>query len=443
MRSHSWLAITLGISAIVPITVTALTIAPPAWAQNVRNVDVPAAMNSARAQLQPIRQRLERAERAGRTEEYAAALTEMKTLLDDLAPLVESYSGDTAIQARIKREFDQWMDVYETARTAHAAEAGDFFMMMSQRWAKIAPDLKRDGEEKPAPFGDLVADPSIAGFGLPHTLATLEALDRYLLEVQTHPDYRKNKSNQNVVGDLANARRARADASERLAAAAEAAIAGAAGQKLDDAGRERVWTMLEKDIPTAMSGSHRIESVQARARALVRGSEGYQERLAALADALWPSIAGRYASVSDDPLRAARGDIVQIRDAIVLPANAYRVAGADLIVVSNGRPVICVLDPVVREHVGNILKETGRESLAGERAEVVGIVRGLSSVDLAQQPGSTPASTNPAGSEGESTPQTRPTLVATDGVAIDVIAIHAGPAAIGVDPPSAPEKSIP
>ncbi len=456
MRNASWLAITLGLSSVAPIGITTLTLVSPTWAQTAkRDADAVAAMNRARTQLQPIRQRLTRAEHAGRSDEKSAALDEMKRVLDDLAPIVEAYSGDTGVQKAIAREFDQWMGEYKAASSQQTADGAAFFQMMSQRWAEIARQVQADpAEDKPASFPELVKDPSIAGFGLPHTYAAVQALDRYVTEIQTHPDYMKNRTHENVVADLQNARKARAEAAAKLADAADAVLKQASADPLDQAGRDRVWAMVQTDLPGALSGSPRLEELQARARSLVErfdrdhNSDGssvgsQRQRLTELADAVWPNIAGRYPAVGDDPMRAARGEIVHIRDAVVIAPNRYRPLDADLVLLVAGRPVVCVFDPVVKQHVKNILVETGQETLPPDGIQVIGVVRGMDRIDMVQQAGSSSAATNPAGGEGEVSARTGPALAATDCVTLDVLAIRAGPAAIGVDPTPAQVQARP
>jgi hypothetical protein len=200
--------------------------------------------------------------------------------------------------------------------------------------------------------------------------------------------------------------------------------------------------MIESDIPSALAGSPRVEEVQNRARSLYlkamanQSADGFDAHgfLTEVADSTWPIYSARYATVKSEPMSAGRGSMVEFRDAKVLPAKELGRTDADLVLLVDGRPVICVFDPVVKQHVANILRETKLETLPEQGVTVIGIVRGLGSVNLIRQPGSTAATTNPAGSEGESTAQTAVTLEPRDGVAIDVLAIHAGPVAIGVDP---------
>ncbi len=455
MRKTSWLAITLAASAVAPITVTTLTIVQPAWAQVVRSDDVISAMNRARRELQPIRQRIERADRAGRAEDRTAAVAEMKRVLDELAPAVESMTGDVETQRAVHGEFDRWMAEYNAAATANASETGDFFLMMSERWSQLSTQTQGMTEEtRPATFKDLVADSSISGFGMPKTLAAAQALSAYLTEIQAHRDYAKNKSQANVAADLANARKAHSEATQKLADAATAVLADASAQKLDQTGRDRVWTMLQTDLPQALAGSPRLEDVQASARSLVNGFDNEQQgdassieartkRVTELGDSLWPSIAARYAATKSDPLHATRGELIHLRDAKIAPADIYRGGDADMVLLVNGRPVVCVFDPVVKQHVQNMLKETQTKTLPENGIEVIGIVRGLGSIDAIQQPGTSVATTNPSGSEGESSPRTTPVLAATDSVVLDVLAIHAGAASIGVDPTPAQLEAAP
>lgn len=440
----SWLSVTLGLSASVAATILTLSVAPPAWAQQPRQVDIGTTMSRARAELATLRQRLERATRAGELRAQEDALAAMKKVIDDVTPAVQSFTGDVAQQQAILREYEQWRAEYANASGNRSAQSGEFFLMMSQRWAEISAEVTVDPDEHAATLADLVADPSVVGFGMPKTLAGAQALDRYLVEIQAHPDYRKNRTDPNVVADLANARKARAESAARLADAADGLLVAAAGEPLDQPGRDRVVSMLRQDIPDALAGSPRYEEVAARARAMVwkfdqsqdgsGASAGALTLLTELGDEIWPEIAGRYPSVGEDPIRAGRGDVIQIRAANVVPPTQYAPIDADLVLMVNGRPVVCVFDPVVKQHVKSVLAETKTDALPEKGIDVIGVVRGLASVDMVQKPGSTPATTNPAAGEGEASPITTPTLAARDGVTIDVLAIHAGPAAIGVDP---------
>lgn len=446
MRNSSWLAITLAVSAVAPITVTTLTIVQPAWAQIVRNDDVAGIMSRARTQLEPIRRRLAQAERTGRTEERTAALADMKRIIDEVAPVVESMSGDVEMQRAVHREFDAWQAEYASANEAGSADVGDFFLFMSNRWKELSAPVQAYADEtKPATFEQMVQDSSIEGFGMPKTLAAKRALDTYLIEIQSHPNFAKNKNNPNVAQDIAQAQKSRAEVTAKLAEAARAVVDQAAVADLNDDGRSRVRTMLEHDIPYALAGSPQTEEIQARARGLLMKGQNNNEQpnggfeahgvLTEIADKVWPIYAGRYSVRSGEPMATGRGTLVEFRDAQVVPPEQLgQATDADLVLLVEGRPVVCIFDPVVKQHVTNILGDAGMKAIAGEKVTVIGMVRGLGRVNFVRQPGSTPATTNPAGQEGESSPQNAATLQPRDGVAIDVLALHAGPLAIGVDP---------
>lgn len=413
---------------------------------------------TARNRLVAARQSIERPERQRANAAREQGLADWRRTLDSLRPTAARLDPSVPAEAALLADYQTWRGEY--VELAGLENRGSLFLSMQRRWTELTqPGDGWQAEKTPVTFARLKEkpdDPENASLGLPKTAAFARAADHYLRDVRRMPSYPYFDDAPEVANDLAQARAARDEAFEKLAAAADGVYAEASASPLDQSGRDRIEAFTDRDVREALVGSDRQSELVSRGEKLVddydveklgeaRAAELRRERSARTAPARWQAIRDRYeAKPLTEPTAAQRGALVSLDGFSNALGDAFRSDDYDLAVEVAGYPVVMRFDPALkRQYNAAMNREAATKPTAGARYDIVGVVVGTAQVEqrVAANAIEVSATTRPTADNPEARIQlpasTRPTSRSTrsDAVVIDVIAVHVGSVAIGVEPP--------
>lgn len=403
-----------------------------------------------RDQMAGVQRDFDRAARANLPAVREQALTDWQRALEGLEPYVNQLSPQVPDELPFIQQYNQWIENYNAA--VGPAQAGEFFLQISKQWSELTAGTEGwEQESSPLTYGSLTEakddDASVRSLGLPKTVKFVNAANTYLATVAARPDYGRFKNIPNVKQDRALVEAARARAYDKLARVADGILTSAGQVKLDQNSRDRLERFVDEDLTTALAGYSGQAQLQMRGRSAIyeydKSTMGEEQagkkslaRLTDSADKAWPQVLAKYATQPMAPVGAGRGQIVRVHDAKNLIGKQFGVSDYDFGGYVDNAPVVAKYAPGVRAAIDQTLALTNLKSLPDDATyDFVAIVRGTAQVpNIKRTPGATtaPATADPVAAA------TAPAV--TDCVLLDIVALHAGPVAVGTDVVVTPER---
>ena len=466
LNHASKLLAAVALVAAVGLDRTARAQVTPAGSTPVNLEQARLAFDRANARLGTIRNQLDRGpgqlapSAAGRD----AALADYRRVLDELRPLVGQIAATASMQPspqaqQLIARYGTWREEY--ASLTGVGNVGSFQITLGRRWTQLTQDANGWQDEQGELTWPEVVDkpdaPATRGLGLPKTAAFARGAMTYVREVPQMDGYAAFGDAPAIHDDLQQAVVARAKADDRLATAANKVIAAAGDDQLDQARRDCLDTFVERDVRGVLAGTPQLIDVLARGRSVVfafdkkslgeeRATRSLRERLTQSADQRWIDVRAQYPHVAPlaRPTLAQRGELVSIGPVQNALGTDFRSDDYDVAVEVGGYPVALRFDPAVKRQYRAVLDQLSMKSPGDDAAyEMIGVVAGSGKIEQARSissPGlraTTQASAdNPQAKIELGGASTRPTrLVPSDCLIVDVIALHVGPIAYGVDGP--------
>ena len=270
---------------------------------------------------------------------------------------------------------------------------------------------------------------------------TAELVRRGSMWLKTQEDRAKVKavaSDPAVKTMIDDVRKQRDAASAKLLAYVEEAV-GQAEKMTLPANQGYVLTNLRARLTRALEGNPRLPEIQARLDkslqrnqsaddAVAKGREDAYQQMLKSAEANWPEIVKRYPGVQDnfDPAKAAalKGKTVRLKDVRNRMGWDFTSSEFQFAATVNGVPVAGRYPPEVRRAIDDLYARTKQE-LAGDRHDLIGVVEGTGKINrIERTEGEVRVDGGSARVKGERE-------VPVDAVVLRVVALRAGPIAVG------------